>query len=147
MESKPVIVFIVSGRGETVSSTLGVFVEQNRAEALAESVKDTWTHVSVNAWVIDYESAPISAVAPVTCKPLTKERYSIGDKVACVDDHRMGCGEVISVHKTGNQDDNSDVVYLIGFDPYDLTYRDTGLTSASYTEEPFYHYEITGAVK
>lgn len=148
MSEKPSVVFVVVGRGHTVSSILGTFVDENKANEIKIANEELWVSTHIEPWVLDYE-APNESVdkAIVGKKIVAQEEYNVGDQVLFDDGHVKGFGIIESKVYTGPDRRLSNLVYHIDCEPGNLVVISTGWSSENAEEAAMYHSEIKGAAK
>lgn len=148
MSEKPSVVFVVVGRGHTVSSILGTFVDENKANEIKIANEELWVSTHIEPWVLDYE-APNESVekAIVGKKIVAQEEYQVGDNVLFDDGKIKGFGVIESKAHTGPDKNLSNLVYQIACEAGNLVVISTGWSSDSSEEAAMYHSEIKGAAK
>ena len=148
MSEKPSVVFVVVGRGHTVSSILGTFVDENKANEIKIANEELWVSTHIEPWVLDYE-APNESVekAIVGKKIVAQEEYQVGDHVLFNDGNVKGFGVVKNKVYTGPDKRIDSLVHFIECESGHMVVIKTGWSSEEDEEVAMYHSEIKGAAK
>ncbi len=148
MIEKPSVVFVVVGRGHTVSSVLGTFVDENKANEVKAINEELWVSTHVEPWVLDYEAPNESVEKAINGKKIVaQDEYKVGDQVLFDDGKIRGFGTIESKVHTGPSKTIDNLVYQIGCDAGTVLVIAEGWTYDYYAEHPMYHSEIKGAAK
>ena len=148
MNEKPSVVFVVVGRGHTVSSILGTFVDENKANEIKIINEELWVSTTVEPWLLDYE-APNEAVEKEVAgkKIVAQDEYHIGDKVLFSDGHAKGFGVIKGKVHVPPGKNPANFIYHVLCEAGNLVIISTSWTSEEDEEVAMYHSEIKGAAK
>jgi len=148
MSEKPSVVFVVVGRGHTVSAILGTYVDENKANQIKIANEELWVSTTVEPWVLDYDAPALSVEYAINGQKLVaQDEYQLGDKVIFDDGKVRGFGTIKSKVQLGPSKPLGDLVYQIVCEPGNVAIIADGWVYPTHEEFPMYHSEIKGAAK